>query len=272
MNSIIVGIQFHEAGKIYHFNATACPDVRENDFVIVETSRGQQIGKVVTFVPEENITGDRNWKNILRIATPRDLVLRQVWEEKEQEAINYCREIAAGMDTSGVKFLSAEYSLEGEKLVFLYSYEGKDDPPALAKITRELKKNHPKADIEMKRVGPRDAAKIIGGMGACGKGVRCCTEYMTDFQPISIKMAKVQSVSLAPSEITGMCGRLRCCLMYEHELYVRAMEELPKRGKKVSTPRGEGKIVRVSPLQKSVSVDLEESGIQDFSADEIDPL
>jgi cell fate regulator YaaT (PSP1 superfamily) len=270
MTSKIVGIRFQEAGKIYHFDASKAPDIQIDDFVIVETSRGQQLGQVTTFVTSEQVSGERHWKPILRKATPRDLVLRQVWEEKEQEALRICREKVNELNVPELKYLSAEYSLEGEKLVFLYCFEGKEEPPEQKEIEQAMRKAYPNTDVEMKRVGPRDAAKIIGGMGACGKGIRCCTEYMMEFEPISIKMAKVQSVSLAPSEITGMCGRLRCCLKYEHPLYKEAMRNLPKRGKRVRTPRGEGKVVRLSPLQNAISVDLGEAGIQEFSEEDVE--
>ena len=126
--------------------------------------------------------------------------------------------------------------------------------------------------MELRRIGPRDTAKIIGGMGACGREIRCCTEFMTEFIPISIKMAKEQGISLAPSEITGMCGRLRCCLMHEHEQYLEAKKTLPKQGKMVTTPRGEGKVIRLNPLSQKVSVDLGEGVIQDFDPDEVERL
>jgi cell fate regulator YaaT (PSP1 superfamily) len=122
----------------------------------------------------------------------------------------------------------------------------------------------------MRRIGPRDSAKILGGMGACGREIRCCTEFMTEFIPISIKMAKDQGISLAPSEITGMCGRLRCCLMHEHEQYLQAKKNMPKRGKRVITPQGEGKVVRLNPLSQIVSVDLGEEGIIDFDPEEVE--
>jgi len=137
---------------------------------------------------------------------------------------------------------------------------------------KKLKKENPEANLEFRRIGPRDSAKIIGGMGACGREVRCCTEFMTEFIPISIKMAKEQGISLAPSEITGMCGRLRCCLMYENEQYKEAKKNLPKQGKRVNTPRGEGKVIRVNALSQKISVLLGEDGIHDFDPDEVERI
>ncbi len=268
MTSIAVGVRFHTGGKIYHFDAANFPAVKKNDFVIVDTSRGQQLGQVALTLGPKEITKDQNWKPIIRKATPRDLVLRQVWEEKEEEALATCHEKAKGLVPNKIKFVSAEYSLNGEKLVFLYDYEGNEDPD-LGKLIRAIEKVYPDTEVTMRRIGPRDAAKIIGGMGVCGKEIRCCTEFMTNFQSISIKKAKIQGVSLVPSEITGMCGRLRCCLNHEHELYVEAQKRLPKRGKRVVTPQGEGKVVRLSPLQGTVMVNLGEAGYQEFSWDEI---
>ena len=266
--ALIVGIRFHKGGKTYHFDASSVADIHKDDYVIVETSRGKQLGRVVSFL-EKADKGNRNWKPILRAATSRDLVLRQIWEKKEIKILENCREIARedkGLEE--VKYVSAEFSLEGENLVILYCYEGEDDPK-LNRLVKKLKKANPDTNIEMRRIGPRDSAKIIGGMGACGREIRCCTEFMNEFIPISIKMAKEQGISLAPSEITGMCGRLRCCLMHEHEQYLQAKKNMPKRGKRVITPQGEGKVVRLNPLGQIVSVDLGEEGIIDFNPEEI---
>ena len=266
----IVGIRFHGGGKTYHFDASSVAEINKGDYVIVETSRGQQLGEVVSFMDPKKKKEERNWKPILRTATPRDLVMRQVWEKKEAKALTNCRKLA-GEDKSleEVKFVSAEFSLEGENLVFLYCYEG-DKDPNLGQLLKKLKKKYQDENLEMRRIGPRDSAKIIGGMGACGREVRCCTEFMTEFIPISIKMAKDQGISLAPSEITGMCGRLRCCLMHENEMYKEARKNMPKQGKRVHTPRGEGKVIRLNPLSQKVTVDLGEDGIIEFDPDEVE--
>lgn len=268
MMALIVGIRFQKGGKTYHFDASSVPDIHIDDYVIVETSRGKQLGNVVSFLEEEE-QENRNWKPILRAATARDLVLRQIWEKKETSILEKCREIARGeKGLEEVKFVSVEFSLEGDNLVVLYCYEGEDDPK-LDKLEKALEEASPDAKLEMRRIGPRDSAKILGGMGACGREIRCCTEFMTEFAPISIKMAKEQGISLAPSEITGMCGRLRCCLMHEHEQYMQAKKNMPKRGKRVVTPRGEGKVVRLNPLSQIVTVDLGDEGIVDFEPEEV---
>jgi cell fate regulator YaaT (PSP1 superfamily) len=268
MMALIVGIRFHSGGKTYHFDASSCPDIKEGNYVIVETSRGQQLGQVVSFLDPKS-KNSRNWKPILRQASSRDLVMRQVWENKEDDVLVHCRKIALEEKLEGVKFVAAEYSLEGDNLVFLYCSEENDDPN-LSGLRKKLKKEHGKTNLEMRRIGPRDSAKIIGGMGACGRGIRCCTEFMTEFIPISIKMAKEQGISLAPTEITGMCGRLRCCLKHEHEQYMEAKKNLPKPGKRVSTPRGEGKVIRLNPLRQIITVNLGENGIHDFDSKEVE--
>jgi cell fate regulator YaaT (PSP1 superfamily) len=269
MMALIVGIRFHDGGKTYHFDASSVPDVQVDDYVIVETSRGKQLGKVVSFL-EEQTSEDRNWKPILRSATPRDLVLRQVWEKKEKQILKECRKLAAGKkDLEEVKFISAEFSLEGENLVILYCYEAEGDPK-LNGLEKKLQKAIDDTNLELRRIGPRDSAKILGGMGACGRGIRCCTEFMTEFVPISIKMAKTQGISLAPSEITGMCGRLRCCLIHENEIYLEAKKNMPKKGKRVITPQGEGKVIRLNPLSQKVTVDLGEEGLVEFDPDQVE--
>jgi cell fate regulator YaaT (PSP1 superfamily) len=120
-----------------------------------------------------------------------------------------------------------------------------------------MQKLYPQSQVEMRQIGPRDVAKLLGGMGACGLETRCCSQFLTEFSPISIKMAKEQGISLTPSEITGMCGRLRCCLIYEYEQYVAARKELPKRGKRVVTPDGEGKVLDSYPLRNVILVELD---------------
>jgi cell fate regulator YaaT (PSP1 superfamily) len=139
----------------------------------------------------------------------------------------------------------------------------------LSSLRDELKGLFQHTRIDMRQIGPRDVAKIVGGMGACGIGNRCCSMFLTEFSPISIRMAKTQGVSLAPTEITGMCGRLRCCMGYEYEHYVEARKELPKEKARITTPAGEGKVVSVSPLVKTILVDLGEGGMKEFTLEEL---
>ena len=267
----IVGLRFQPIGKIYHFDASNFSDIQTGDYVVVETSRGTQLGQIVNFVsnPDHNIV--TGIKSILRIATPQDLLIRQQWEHREIEALNECRKKASELGLTDVKIVSAEFSLDGNRLIFVFSSE-EGEKTDLKSLRRSVQRSYPQAHVEMHLVGPRDVAKALGGMGACGLECRCCAAFLTEFNPISIKMAKEQGISLTPTEITGMCGRLRCCLVYEYEQYVEARKQLPKRGKMVITPKGNGKVIDVIPLKGSVYVELEQGGQYEFMQQDIQPL
>jgi cell fate regulator YaaT (PSP1 superfamily) len=250
-SKLIAGVRFHPTGKIYHFNASGKADLQPGDFALVETIRGKQLGEIVTVrtpQPDEDVKG---LKPIKRRATGRDLALRQMWQDKENEALEIAREEARSLGLP-IKMVIAEYTLDGERLTLLYSSE---ENPDLSKLEHRL---HSELDvaIEMLKIGPRDQAKLLGGCGACG-GPRCCSHFLSDFQSISIKMAKKQGVSLHPSSITGMCDRLRCCLAFEHRQYIEALKNLPPRKKHVQTPYGKGKVVDLLPLQDAVVVKIE---------------
>ena len=267
MAEFIVGVRFQKVGKVYHFSANQHRDLQVGDHVIVDTSRGRQLGEVAQLVENPRKPESGPWKPVLRKATPRDLVARQVWEKKEAEALVNCRAKTAHLKVKGMKIVSAEFTLDGSRLTFLYTHE-EDAKLDLSALRKEIRKLYD-AKINMRKIGPRDAAKIIGGMGACGLETRCCSMYLDEFCPISIKMAKAQNVSLAPSEITGMCGRLRCCLQYEYETYAELRKNLPKPKKIVNTPMGEGRVLKVNPLKETVLVKLDEHGAKEFHNDEI---
>jgi cell fate regulator YaaT (PSP1 superfamily) len=266
----VVGLRFQPIGKIYHFDATNFKSVQKGDYVVVETSRGSQLGQIVQFVtnPERVTPG---LKSILRIATPRDLLVRQEWARQEADALASCQAKTSELRMADVKIVSAEFSLDGSRLLFVYSSE-EGEKTDLKPLKKAMQRMFPQTHVEMHLVGPRDVAKALGGMGACGLECRCCSAFLTEFSPISIKMAKEQGISLTPTEITGMCGRLRCCLVYEYELYVEARKTLPKRGKLVITPRGNGKVVDVVPLKGAIMVELEQGGTHEFMQEELQPL
>jgi cell fate regulator YaaT (PSP1 superfamily) len=266
----IIGLRFQPIGKLYHFDVTNFAEVQPGDYVVVETSRGMQLGQVVNFVSPEKSTSI-GLKSILRIATPQDLLVRQQWERREVEALRTCRTKAAELKMADVKIVSAEFSLDGNRLVFIYSSED-GEKTDLKLLKRSLQRTFQQSHVEMHLVGPRDVAKTLGGMGACGLECRCCSAFITEFSPISIKMAKEQGISLTPTEITGMCGRLRCCLVYEYEQYVEARKALPKRGKLVVTPRGNGKVIDVNPLKGAILVELEQGGQREFMQQDLQPL
>ncbi len=267
----IVGLRFQPIGKIYHFDASKFQEVQPGDYVVVETSRGIQLGQIVHFVRNPDRSISAGLKSILRIATPKDLLVRQGWEKREIEALAICRAKIAEQKLADVKIVSAEFSLDGSKLVFIYSSED-GEKTDLKSLKRAMQRAFQQTHVEMHLVGPRDVAKALGGMGACGMECRCCAAFITEFSPISIKMAKEQGISLTPTEITGMCGRLRCCLVYEYEQYVEARKTLPKRGKLVITPRGNGKVLEVNPLKGSVYVELEQGGQHEFMHEELQPF
>jgi len=269
MQPLIVGVRFAQIGKVYHFDASAMPDIKSGDRVVVETSRGKQLGEVTQLI-ENPVSTQGGWKPIERIATPRDLVLHRTWEQKELQAMIACRERASQLKLTGIKIVAAEFSFDGSRLCFMFTTES-EEKADLKSLRRDMQKRFQPSQVEMRQIGPRDVAKMLGGLGACGMEKRCCSMFLTEFSPISIKMAKEQGISLTPQEITGMCGRLRCCLVYEYEQYAAARKELPKRNKRVITSLGEGKVVDVSPLLMTVRVTLPDIGEREFSRDEIQP-
>lgn len=255
--NLIIGVRFTQVGKIYHFDSSAFTDLTVGEHVIVDTSRGKHLGEVVQILTEAPATPEGGWKSVERRATPRDLLLQQSWRNKQTEAMINCRARASELGLLDmVKIVSAEYNYDGSRLAFLFSTES-EDRVDLKSLKRDMQELYPKAHIEMRQIGPRDVAKLLGGMGACGIETRCCSKFLTDFSPISIKMAKEQGISLTPNEITGMCGRLRCCLIYEYEQYVAARKTLPKRNKRVVTPKGEGKVIDLLPMSDKVVVLVE---------------
>jgi len=270
MNPIVIGIRFQKVGKVYHFDASACKDIQLGDFAVVETSRGRQLGEVVQILDDPSTSPEGKWKPIKYKATARDLVLRQIWEKKELEAVINCRAKMSELGLLGVKIVTASFTFDGKRLSFLYNTEG-EGKVELRELRKAMQRLYTRSRVEMRQVGPRDVAKIQGGMGACGLDKRCCTMFLTEFSPISIKMAKAQGVSLTPSEITGMCGRLRCCLIYEYEQYAKARKGMPKRNKRVNTPMGEGKVADVYPLKQSVVVSLLDGTRKEFPREEIQP-
>jgi cell fate regulator YaaT (PSP1 superfamily) len=246
--ALIASVRFQPTGKLYDFDAGTCQGVQPGDFVLVETARGEQLGEVVSVRPARESEG-KDLKRVQRQATGRDLAVRQEWRQKEEEALTIARQVAAQLDLP-MKIIVAEYTFDGQRLTLLYvSEEKKVNAGRLQQ--RLQQKLGVRADL--RRIGPRDHAKLLGGYGACGE-VRCCARFISEFCPVSIKMAKTQGISLNPSDITGMCGRLRCCLVYEQEQYEEASNKMPRRKKRVRTPYGEGKVIDLLPLKDVVVV------------------
>ncbi|MBN2043688.1 MAG: hypothetical protein JW757_01605 [Anaerolineales bacterium] len=268
----IIGIRFQKVGKLYHFDAGEVADLKPGDFAVVRTSRGQQMGQVMGFVADPPAPERGSWKRIERKATAADLLLRQSLAQQELALLIELRAKSAELGYSGLKLASAEISFDSKTITVLFNIEDQE-VPNLNPLKKIVQEQFPKTEIDFRRIGPRDVAKMIGGMGACGIEMRCCSTFLTEFSPISIRMAKAQGISLDPSEITGMCGRLRCCLIYEYEQYVEARKHLPKRNKRVITPEGEGKVIDAYPLRDVVVVLIEgeERRRLEFDKDEIEP-
>jgi cell fate regulator YaaT (PSP1 superfamily) len=268
--SNIVGVRFTKVGKIYHFDARKIEALRLGDVVVVETSRGWQLGEVVVMVDEPVAPPEGTWKTLDRLATPKDLMQRQNWQSKEQDVVEVARKRLKELRLQGVKIIFSEYSYDGSKLTIFFSSDS-EDKVDLKSMRSDMQRVYGPAQVELRQIGPRDVAKVLGGMGACGLETRCCSKFITEFSSISIRMAKEQGISLTPTEITGMCGRLRCCLIYEYENYVEARKLLPKKNKRVITPDGTGKVVDVSPIREMVLVELPEIGRKEYHKDVLKP-
>ncbi len=267
MTTSVVGVRFHKLGKLYHFRLIDGQTVGPGDHVIVDTRRGSQLGQVIAFIDSDKMHRRGGLRPVSRKANPRDLVMKQVWEGKELDALITCREKAHDLGVRDAKFVKAEFSFDGSWLIFYYATENKK--LELGSLRSQLGRIF-RTRVELQLIGPRDVAKIQGGFGACG-GPRCCSTFLTEFSPVSIRMAKAQGISLNPQEITGMCGRLRCCLVYEYEQYVEAKKQLPRKGKRIGTPYGEGRVRDIRTLRESVIVDVDGQYHEVFKH-EIEPL
>jgi len=247
----IVGVRFKRAGRVYYF-APAGIDLEVDDYVVVNTGRGMELGRVV-IAPKQVLAEEvtKPLKSVVRKATDDDIQRAQEFEEKEREALAECAKLIVKLKLP-MKLLSAEYNLDGTRLTFFFSAAGRVD---FRELVRQLNSRF-KVQVELRQVGPRDETKLMGGFGRCGRPL-CCMSFLTEFAPVSIKMAKEQALPLNPMKISGTCGRLLCCLGYENELYRAMKEKLPKEGQKVSTPSGVAKVVGSNPLKETVLVELE---------------
>ncbi|WP_411328764.1 stage 0 sporulation family protein [Anaerofustis stercorihominis] len=250
----VVGVRFKPAGKIYYFDPTNIY-LKLEDNVIVETARGLEYGTVtskVKYVEEDEVT--KPIKPVIRKATAKDTKTNEENLRKAEKALKICKEeiIKQKLD---MKLIRAEYTFNASKVIFYFTADGRID-------FRELVKNLAsifKIRIELRQIGVRDEAKILGGVGPCGCGL-CCNKWLGEFEPVSIKMAKEQGLSLNPSKISGICGRLLCCLQYEHNCYEDALSRLPKVSDKVKTPDGIGTVERLNVLKETFLVKFENDG------------
>ena len=247
----IIGVRFKSGGKQYYFDPQGLT-FQEGQGVIVDTSRGVEYGwcaQANTQVPEEEVV--QPLRLVLRAATPEDDRVLEKNKEKEKKAFQICQEkiVQHGLD---MKLVEAEYSFEGNKVLFFFTSDGRVDFRALVKDLAGT--IH--ARIELRQIGVRDEAKMLGGLGICGRPF-CCAQFLDDFQPVSIKMAKTQNLSLNPTKISGTCGRLMCCLKYEQEAYEDLVKHTPKQESFVETPDGAGTVSSVNLLRQQVQVRLD---------------
>ena len=265
----IIGVRFRQAGKIYYFNPGKNKDIKRGTHVIVETAKGVEYGTVVlppTEMPEEKLVAPL--KNIMRTATEEDEEFERRNREEEKEAFQICLEKIAkhGLE---MKLISAEYTFDKNKLLFYFTADGRIDFRELVKDLASVFRTR----IELRQIGVRDETKLRGGIGICGRAL-CCHTYMSEFAPVSIKMAKEQKLSLNPTKISGVCGRLMCCLKNEEEAYEELNSHLPNVGSRVKTPDGlSGEVQSVSVLKQKVKVvvtlDNDEKEVREYQADEL---
>ena len=246
----VAGVRFKTAGKVYYFDPDEL-DVKTGDSVIVETARGMEFGTVtmdVCDVDESEIVAPL--KKIIRIANEKDHKQHIENVKKKERAMALCQE---KIDKHGLvmKLIDVEYTFDNSKVVFYFTADGRVDFRELVKDLAGVFKMR----IELRQIGVRDEAKMLGGIGSCGRAL-CCHSWLSDFEPVSIKMAKVQNLSLNPAKISGICGRLMCCLKYENDIYLEFRKGMPDVGESVKTPDGTAKVVDTNLLERTVKVRL----------------
>ena len=250
----VVGVRFQQAGKIYFFDPKDL-EIRRGSHVIVETVRGIEYGQVVLpirFVKEDEVV--LPLKQIIRIATQEDKRQAERNRIAAKQALKICHE-KIQKHALEMKLIDAEYTFDRNKIIFYFSADGRVD---FRELVRDLAAVF-RTRIELRQIGVRDEAKLLGGIGPCGR-VLCCSSFLGDFEPVSIKMAKDQSLSLNPSKISGLCGRLMCCLKFENDSYEDAKVAIPDIGEEVLTPDGNGRVVVLDLLERRVQVELFDSG------------
>lgn len=262
----VVGIRFKNAGKIYYFDPDNT-EIPKEENVIVETARGIEFGTVVISnreVSEEDII--QPLKKVIRVATDEDKKEYENNQKKEEKALTICLE-KIKQHNLDMKLIDVEYTFDNSKILFYFTADGRIDFRELVKDLAAIFKTR----IELRQIGVRDEAKMIGGIGVCGRGL-CCNSFLADFQPVSIKMAKEQNLSLNSVKISGVCGRLMCCLKYEHDTYEDILKYMPGIDSVIETPVGKGIVIGVSVLEEKVRVRIEkgdQTEVAEFPVSEI---
>ena len=263
----VIGVRFKKAGKVYYFD----PDgiwPRPGDYVIVETARGVEFGEVVTgsrSVNDAQIVSPL--RKVVRVASEEDIRRAENNERREKEAFAICQDRIARHKLD-MKLVSVEYTFDNNKIIFYFTANGRVDFRDLVKDLASVFKIR----IELRQIGVRDEAKMLGGLGSCGRQI-CCGAFLGDFQPVSIKMAKEQNLSLNPTKISGQCGRLMCCLKYEQENYEQVLKRVPRVGKDIVTPDGVGVITEINCIKETVRVrirvDDDSFDVRDYAIDDV---
>lgn len=260
----VVGVRFKKAGKIYYFDPGDL-SIQKDDFVIVETVRGVEYGKAV--VPRKQVEEHDvvlPLKKVVRIADHKDRMIVEENKQAAQEAYDVCNEKVNGHQLD-MKLVDVEYTFDRNKIIFYFTADGRVDFRELVKDLASIFRTR----IELRQIGVRDEAKMLGGIGPCGR-MLCCSTFLGDFDPVSIKMAKDQNLSLNPTKISGLCGRLMCCLKYENDEYEAAKSQLPDIGEMIGTPQGRGKVVGLNILERVLQVELKEQDrVLEYTLDEI---
>jgi len=263
----VVGIRFKKAGKIYYFSPEEL-EIKKGDYAIVETARGVEFGECVIGIREVNeekiVTP---LKSVIRVANDKDIYKHKQNKEKEKEALDICFKKITEHKLE-MKLIDAEYTFDNHKVIFYFTADGRVDFRELVKDLATIFKTR----IELRQIGVRDEAKMIGGLGPCGRPM-CCSSFLGDFASVSIKMAKEQNLSLNPTKISGICGRLMCCLNYEQTTYEDIRKRLPKVGSIVKTIDGNGQVIGNSVVKEVVKVKMKRSDeevIEQYSIKDIE--
>lgn len=262
----VIGVRFRYAGKVYYFDPVDV-ELEPGERVIVETARGVECGEVVCGAKDvDDSEVIAPLKKVMRKATSEDLQQVEENKRKADEAYRICLEKIQkhGLE---MKLIDVEYTFDNNKILFYFTADGRVDFRELVKDLAAVFRTR----IELRQIGVRDEAKMMGGLGVCGR-VLCCSSHLTEFHPVSIKMAKEQSLSLNPTKISGTCGRLMCCLKYEQDAYEDLLKRIPKSGALVQTPDGTGTVMSVSLLEEKVKVKLDnenEPDLKEYRASEV---
>ncbi len=259
---LICEVKFRQAGKRYYFSPQDI-NVNHDDYVVVETIRGIEIGQIVGEIKDVDITNAEEIKPLIRIATKEDILADEANKTEEAQVIKRTKEIVKQHDLS-MKVIGSEYTLPKDKLIIYFESEQRVDFRDLVKSLSEEYKTR----IELRQIGSRDGAKLIGSIGPCGL-VTCCESFLGTFDNVTIKMAKNQNLSLNPQKISGNCGKLLCCIKYENEMYEELRESLPDINEFVMTKEGKGKVVDIQIIRQKVRVLFKEGNIITFPAKEV---